>query len=279
MRGMLNGKVTCRGGRWRAALLALAAVIGTTLLGVTPAGATAQSATPATQVEGLDLFLDTQNGTDWEAVMASGRRFVYAIATVGADGDGFAAGFAAQTAGAREAGMFVGAYHMANPAPLHPTARQAATQANFFVENGGAWSAGSQTLPGVLMLGPDPNFQETCSFLTESEMVAWIQEFVDTYRVRTGRNPVIATSSAWWKQCTGGSRAFGSLPLWTNVNTPGRVPVLPDGWRSYTFLLYDRDPVPGVDGTRACETCEHEVSLDRFNGSEAQLLAFANNTH
>jgi hypothetical protein len=54
---------------------------------------------------------------------------------------------------------------------------------------------------------PDPN-GATCYGLSNPAMVAWVQDFVNTYHGATGRYPMIYTTNDWWSKCTGDSSAF-----------------------------------------------------------------------
>lgn len=46
-------------------------------------------------------------------------------------------------------------------------------------------------------------------------MVNWIKDFSNTYKTKTGRYPVIYTTTDWWTQCTGNNGSFGNdNPLW-----------------------------------------------------------------
>ena len=59
--------------------------------------------------------------------------------------------FSAQYTGATGQQMVRGAYHFANPAES-----SGAQQAEFFVANGGGWSADGRTLPGALDMKYNP---------------------------------------------------------------------------------------------------------------------------
>jgi GH25 family lysozyme M1 (1,4-beta-N-acetylmuramidase) len=46
-------------------------------------------------------------------------------------------------------------------------------------------------------------------------MAAWIKDFSNTYHSKTGRFPVIYTTTDWWKTCTGNASGFqNDNPLW-----------------------------------------------------------------
>lgn len=213
-------------------------------------------------VPGIDV--SHHNGTiDWPAVAGSGVRFAYIKAT---EGTGFKSpAFNANYTGSHAAGLIRGAYHFARP-----DASSGAAQADYFADNGGAWSADGQTLPGALDL-EDTAGQPHCFGRSPAQIVDWTRDFSDTYRSRTGRDVVIYTSAGWWNDCAGGSDAFAATnPLWAASWNNGDRPTLPRGFGVHTFWQYtDSGSVPGIGG---------DTDLNVFNGGEERLLALANNT-
>jgi len=179
-----------------------------------------------------------QGPVDWPASAAKGAEFVFVKAT---EGTGFRnPQFAQQYNGSHGAGMIRGAYHFARPdvGPGGP-------QAHYFIDNGGGWTADGKTLPGALDVEYNP-YGETCYGLDAAGMTAWIKDFSDTYAKRTGRAPVIYTSTSWWNRCTGSSKAFGSVnPLWIARYAPEIGP-LPAGWSTHTVWQWsDKGDLPG----------------------------------
>ena len=78
-------------------------------------------------------------------------------------------------------------------------------------------------------------YGSTCYGLSQSAMVNWIQNFVNEYRSRTGRYPMIYSTNDWWVTCTGNSRAFSStcpLVLARYASSPGTIP---GGWPYQTI--------------------------------------------
>ncbi|KAL4254619.1 Lysozyme [Abortiporus biennis] len=195
-----------------------------------------------------------QGAVDFEAAKANGISFAYIKATEGTtfvDPD-----FSASYTSATNAGVIRGGYHFA-----HPDASSGATQANYFLENGGGWSGDGITLPGALDIEYNPN-GDTCYDLSASDMVSWIQDFSDTYQSATGVYPVIYTTTDWWTTCTGNSAAFASTnPLWV-ARYASSIGTLPAGWSYTTFWQYaDSGDNPG--------------DQDLFNGDLAGLQRFA----
>jgi lysozyme len=210
---------------------------------------------------GLDVSW-FQDKVPWQSVVDSGSSFVYVRATEGIDTK--SPTFGDQSEGSAKAGLFRGAYHIALP-----DRSNGAAQADFFMENGGGWTADDQTLPGAVSIDYNPH-GEMCYGLKPEELVAWLHDFADEYRGQTGRDVVIYTSADYWDRCTGGSTEFGSEnPLWV-AQYGGNEPTLPAGWSSYTFWQFSpAGLVPGLFG---------QVDQDLYNGDESDLLNFANNT-
>ncbi|WP_029722636.1 GH25 family lysozyme, partial [Saccharopolyspora rectivirgula] len=77
------------------------------------------------------------------------------------------------------------------------------------------------------------------------------------YHDRTGRYPVIYTSTSWWNQCVNGD--FSSTnPLWV-ARYADSVGDLPYNWSIWTFWQYTSSP----------------LDKDLFNGSYERLQALA----
>ncbi|KAL5489709.1 hypothetical protein ACEPAI_4541 [Sanghuangporus weigelae] len=205
-------------------------------------------------LDGIDISGYTI-GVNFETVEANGIKFVYIKAT---EGTTFKSDlFSSQYTGATNAGLIRGAYHFARP-----DVSSGATQANYFASNGGGWSSDGITLPGVLDIENNP-YGAQCYGLSQSQMVSWIQDFSNTYQSRTGRYPVIYTSTSWWTTCTGNSAAFGqNNPLWI-ARWASSAGTLPSGWSFWTLWQNsdNASPNPG----------DHNY----FNGDETQLSRFA----
>jgi len=203
--------------------------------------------------KGIDVS-GYQPNVNWNAVKASGVTFAYIKATEGTSY--INPSFSSQYIGATNAGLIRGGYHFAQPA-----SSSGAAQANYFLAHGGGWSADGRTLPGALDIEYNPS-GATCYGLSASAMVAWIQDFSNTYLSHTGRYPVIYTTTDWWKTCTGNSAAFGSTnPLWI-AHFASSIGALPAGWGYTTFWQYaDSGPNPG--------------DQDLFNGDAAGLQRMA----
>jgi len=195
-----------------------------------------------------------QTGVDFAKAKANGAEFVIIKATEGTSYK--SPQFNTQYAGATKAGLIRGGYHFAQPA-----SSSGAAQANYFLANGGGWSSDGRTLPGMLDIEYNPS-GATCYGLSQSEMVSWINSFVNQYHTKTTQYPLIYTTLDWWKTCTGNSPAFGKkcpLVLARYGSTAGTIPA---GWDYETFWQFaDSGTFPG--------------DQDLFNGDSAGLKRIA----
>ncbi|AEN12345.1 MULTISPECIES: lysozyme [unclassified Streptomyces] len=210
--------------------------------------------TAAVQTEGVDVS-SHQGNVAWPTLWSSGVKWAYTKATEGTYYKN--PYFAQQYNGSYNVGMIRGSYHFATP-----DTTSGAAQANYFVDNGGGWSRDGKTLPGVLDIEWNP-YGAQCYGKTQAAMVAWIRDFVNTYKARTGRDAVIYTATSWWKDCTGNNAGFGTTnPLWVaRYNTT--VGELPAGWGVYTIWQYTSSgPTVG----------DH----NHFNGALDRVQALAN---
>ncbi|KQX13951.1 lysozyme [Streptomyces sp. Root431] len=208
----------------------------------------------AVQTEGVDVS-SHQGNVAWSTLWNSGVKWAYVKATEGTYYKNTY--FTQQYNGSYNVGMIRGTYHFATP-----DTTTGAAQADYFVNNGGGWSADGKTLPGVLDIEWNP-YGATCYGKTASGMVAWIQDFVNRYKYRTGRDAVIYTATSWWKQCTGNYGGFASTnPLWI-ARYATTVGELPAGWQYYTMWQYTSSgPTVG----------DH----NHFNGDYSRVQALAN---
>ncbi|MFD8825537.1 lysozyme [Streptomyces sp. NPDC059605] len=210
--------------------------------------------TLAVQTEGVDVS-GHQGNVAWSTLWNSGVKWAYVKATEGTYYKNEY--FTQQYNGSYNIGMIRGTYHFATP-----NTTSGATQADYFVNNGGGWSRDGKTLPGVLDIEWNP-YGDQCYGKTQAGMVSWIRDFVNRYKARTGRDAVIYTATSWWKTCTGNNSSFGATnPLWV-ARYNSTVGELPAGWGFYTMWQYTSSgPYVG----------DH----NRFNGAYDRLQALAN---
>ena len=208
----------------------------------------------AAQTEGVDVS-SHQGNVAWSTLWNSGVKWAYVKATEGTYYTN--PYFAQQYNGSYNVGMIRGAYHFATPDTTN-----GATQANYFVDHGGGWSRDGRVLPGALDIEWNP-YGAACYGKTTSGMVTWIRDFLNQYKARTGRAPVIYTATSWWKQCTGNYSGFATAnPLWV-ARYAAEVGELPAGWSYYTMWQYTSSgPTVG----------DH----NHFNGDYSRVQALAN---
>ncbi|MEO6776348.1 MAG: lysozyme [Kofleriaceae bacterium] len=205
-----------------------------------------------TQTPGLDVS-GYQGNVNWSSTRSHGARFAYIKATQGTTYRN--SYFSQQYSGSYGAGIIRGAYHFATP-----NTASGAAQANYFLSHGGGWSKDGKTLPPALDLEYNP-YGSACYGKTHAQMIAWIHDFANTMKARTGRDVVFYTSTSWWTLCTGNSAAFSNNPLWI-PRYGSSVGALPASWRFETIWQYaDHGTFVG--------------DQNRFNGDVSRVQAFA----
>ncbi|MEP7019272.1 MAG: GH25 family lysozyme [Pseudonocardiales bacterium] len=219
-------------------------------------GITRSSCSTPSGVKGMDVS-SHQTNVDWAAAWSNGGRFAIVKATEGITYK--SPEYAQQYNGSASVGMVRGAYHFALPGRS-----SGSVQADFFVNNGGGWTRDGKTLPPSLDIEYNPYSADgnSCYNLSQSAMVSWIHAFSNQVKARTGRDPIIYTTTDWWTTCTGNSSAFGVNPLWIArySSSPG---TLPAGWSAQTIWQNaDAGVLPGDQNI--------------FNGNQTALVALAN---
>ncbi|WP_223263026.1 GH25 family lysozyme [Arthrobacter sp. NamB2] len=208
----------------------------------------------------LGVDVSSHQGTvNWQAAWNEGARFAYTKATESTNyRNPF---FGEQYQGSTNVGMLRGAYHFAIP-----SVSSGAEQANYFVNNGGGWSADGKTLPPLLDVEYNPysTLGNSCYNMSPVQMVNWIRDFSNTVLARTGRVPMIYTTADWWNTCTGRSTAFGNHPLHLASYSNAAPTTMPAGWSGYELWQYtSQGPVVG--------------DWNQWPGTLSALQAFARN--
>ncbi|MHA7153628.1 GH25 family lysozyme [Arthrobacter sp. TMN-50] len=201
-----------------------------------------------------------QGNVNWSAVWNQGSRFAYTKATEATSYKN--PYFNQQYTGSATTGMVRGAYHFAIP-----SISSGAEQANYFINNGGGWAADGKTLPPLLDVeyNPYPSLGNSCYNMSTSQMVNWIRDFSNTMLSRTGRVPMIYTTTDWWNKCTGNSTAFTNHPLHIAAYNNVGAGTLPAGWNKYSLWQYTSEgPVVG--------------DWNVWNGTAAALTSFTRNS-
>lgn len=193
----------------------------------------------------------------WSKVKNAGNSFAIIKAT---EGSSYTNGwYAKDVAGARKAGLVVGAYHYARPTS---SMSSAVSQARHFVSViGDVRQAG--TMPPILDI-------ESTGGLGAGQLVTWAQVFTETVRQLTGRAPVVYTYVNFWSSRMAGTTAFTRFPLWLAYYNAQVYPPLIGGWQDHTMWQYtDRAKISGIAGG---------VDRNRFMGTASELAAFADGT-
>ena len=211
--------------------------------------------TPAVVLEGIDVS-HYQGTIDWTQVPAAGKRFAIMQATVGetyVDPT-----YAANHAGARAAGLPIGAYHFAFPLGLP---NDAVLQADWFADN-------AALLPGDLVPALD---LERTGGLSTSDLQAWVGAWLGEVYAKLGVRPMIYTSPTFWTNSMGSTTMFadqGFSVLWI-AHWRTSTPTLPAGnWGGHGWTFWQYSNCGAVTGITGC------VDLDRFNGSDLSSVAF-----
>ncbi|SDQ25807.1 Lyzozyme M1 (1,4-beta-N-acetylmuramidase), GH25 family [Arthrobacter crystallopoietes] len=225
---------------------------------VTIAAATNRNHWRAPGIQGMDVS-GWQPSVNWQTEWNLGARFAYVKATEATSYKN--PSFGGQYSGSYKVGMIRGAYHFAIP-----NVTSGKVQADYFVNNGGGWSADGRTLPPLLDIefNPYPELGNTCYNMSPSQLVNWVRDFSNQIKARTGRVPAIYTNGSWWNQCLGYSSAFKDHPLHVAHFSTGNVtyPWLPAGWTRFDIWQYSESgPFLGDSNV--------------WRGTQAQLVAFA----
>ena len=207
-------------------------------------------------IRGIDVS-NHQATVNWPTVARAGTRFAYAKAT---EGDYFTDRYyAGNYANAKNAGVYIGAYHYARPD--QSSGKQ---QADYFLDRAG-YVADGRTLPPMLDIEwpwSGSGSAYPCYGLTPAQMSTWIRAFVNQIKARTNQPTMIYTNTYWWNPCTGSDTSFSNLPLFIANYSATSSPVLPGGWTRWTLWQYSSSgSLPGDQNV--------------FNGNASDLAALA----
>ena len=214
---------------------------------------------PGYDINGIDVSShDHTNGRapDWRARRAAGDEFAYIKVTEGTEYVN--PYFAKDYEEAKQAGLYVGAYHFARP-----DLRKPAEEARFFARHM-QWVRDGQTLPPFVDLEWPYFDADTCYGLSPKEMRTWISTFLTTLEGIIGVKPMIYTNANWWNPCTDSSGDFRDYPL--DISSCSDAPPTMPGWgRNWTFWQYD---IPDCDRGGVYD-------YDVFRGTLEELAALA----
>jgi len=207
-----------------------------------------------TTVEGIDVSSWQGNAVDWGMVRASGREF--GIARI-SDGTGtLDTTFTRNWTNLRAAGMVRGAYQFFRPA------QDPIAQADIVVNAVG--TLGDGDLPVTIDV-------EVTGGQTAATIAANIRTWMLRVEAGTGKRPMVYTGPSFWNTNVN-STAFGDNALWI-ANWGTNCPNVPTGWTDWVFHQYSDGTTPPEPSVPSLGT---SVDRDRFNGTAAQLVDFAN---
>jgi lysozyme len=205
-----------------------------------------------TVTKGIDVSY-YQGTINWTSVANSGIKFAFIRVS---DGTGFHdPKFTSYWAGAHNAGIIRGAYQFFRPA------QSVSGQANLMISAlGGHYTPGD--LPPVLDV-------EDAGGESAATVASKIRQWVDQVKGTLGVDPIIYTGKYFWRDQVGGPTSFVHNALWIAQYT-SLCPDLPAPWARWTFWQNtETGSVSGISG---------QMDLDQFNGTLADLQAFANGT-
>lgn len=230
-------------------VLALAGCSGRAGVGVA-SSAISYCAGSAT-VKGIDVS-HYDGAIDWAAVAGAGIGFAFMKATEGTTLVDSA--LAANWKGAGAHGVVRGAYHFFHPAS------DAVAQADFFVATAGVPAPGD--LPLTLDLEADDG-------LKPADVAAAARTFLARVADKSGRTPIVYTSTRFFDTVLGGPAGFDGYTLWDAQWTTACPNVPTPAWSAWRFWQYSATgTVPGIAGSG-------NVDLDEFDGTVDELRAFA----
>jgi lysozyme len=201
-------------------------------------------------IKGVDVSY-YQGTINWTKVKAAGIDFAFVRVS---DGDTFKdPKFAANWSGTKAAGVIRGAYQFFRPS------QSISEQAQLMISAIGTYTPGD--LPPVLDV-------EVTGNLSPATVAANVRTWVDKVHTALGVTPIIYTGMYFWRDQVGNPHSFDTNPLWIAQYT-SECPDLPTTWAKWQFWQYaDQGSVSGITGSG--------LDMDRFNGTLADLQAFAN---
>jgi GH25 family lysozyme M1 (1,4-beta-N-acetylmuramidase) len=203
-----------------------------------------------TTTQGIDVSY-YQGNINWTSVKNAGIKFAFLRVS---DGTGFKdPKFATYWAQAKAAGLIVGTYQFFRPS------QDVVAQADILINAlGGSYTPGD--LPPVIDVEADGG-------LSPATVAARVRTWVDRVKLKLGVDPIVYTGKYFWRDEVGGPTSFVGNPLWIAQYT-NLCPDLPAPWAKWTFWQNtDKGSVAGISGP---------VDMDKFNGTLAELQAFAN---
>ena len=203
---------------------------------------------PITSLEGIDVSM-WQGSINWSRVATTGKKFAFIRASAGSLTVDTT--YTANRAGAKAAGLVIGAYHYGNP---DNAVNDALNEANWFL---------SLATPATGELRPALDI-EVANGLSPAALQTWVASWLARVTSVTGIKPIIYSTPSFWKDHLADSSWFaqnGYTVLWIahwQVKSPS-VPAA--NWAGYGWTFWQYSDCGTVSGIVGC------VDLDRYNGS------------
>jgi GH25 family lysozyme M1 (1,4-beta-N-acetylmuramidase) len=212
-------------------------------------------------IKGIDISR-WQGSVDFDAVAASGRRFVIVKATEGQTGvdSQFKAHWAALRV--REDRLLRGAYHFARWDTDGGGAVDAELEAISFcslLTSVGGWMEGC--LAPVLDFEWSSTGDVTWSSSRTESAIAWIARWVEIVEAELGRSPMIYTGRRTWAGRLGNTAAFAHLPLFQADYSRALDPMPWPRVSVHQYGVSDVGAVPGVLGRCDLDRIPDESTL------------------
>jgi lysozyme len=203
-------------------------------------------------VHGIDVS-KWQAEIDWAAVRAAGTRFAFIKATEGGDHEDER--FLRNWAGAKAAGIPVGAYHFVF------WCRPAHEQAHWFVQH---IPRDPDALPPVLDLEWNGH-SRTCPRKVPREVaLEKARVMLRELEAHTGKVPIIYTDITFHKEVLEGEREFDRYPFWLrSVAARPEERYVARPWAFWQYTTTGR--IPGIRG---------DVDRNVFNGTDAEFTGW-----
>jgi GH25 family lysozyme M1 (1,4-beta-N-acetylmuramidase) len=224
-------------------------------------------------IAGIDVS-SVQGTIDWPTVAASGMRFAYIKCGNGndeVDGKASDPSFARNVAGARAAGLVVGAYHFLYPLPDGPglpSGRSPEDQAQLHYAASGGLGGDAGDLPVMMDAEwPDPTEWKRwgCSAAQISD---WLTRYAAKYEALGGRSVGLYSDRYFWTMILGANlTAFAGRPFWPAQPVglepiDGSAPFVWPPWKTWGVWQWNQGMrVPGVGDNVDCDVIESDATL------------------
>lgn len=192
-----------------------------------------------------------QGEINWDLVKNDGISFAFIKATEGVDYED--ENFSKNLKEAKEAGIFVGAYHFCTPASVEDAVNEAEYFINVIKKYGGF---DLLDLPPVIDI-------ENNRALSKKQISKIVRTWIDKVKEETNVQPIIYSYTHFIQDYL--DESLGNIPLWLACYDSEQPPDS-SAWKSWLLLQYtSKGNVSGING---------DVDINEFNGDETELKLF-----